>query len=1434
MELPNYSKKLLQQLHLLQKKQQFSDCTILIGVRQFKAHKLVLASSSSLFKSLLQNTETISIDSAVVGPEEFTLLLEMMYSGKLPPGKYNFSRLISAADSLHMVDMSTSCKDILANLMGQHVMKSDQVVQVNVLTHNGMSKDQTAECSSAENSVSHIQPVLSESSLTTLPSKQSTLLAVAENRSPSLNLNSVDLSTAEKDYVVTEEEQISNVAEGDVITATTLNFGFAPRERKEEEEEDEDTPVSKRGRFTLEATEEREIGQDLEFLIQHQKSVAETFRNSHDFLEKVKQSLDISTSEKQAIFECCEGGDEQKFERLLERARSGKSLTASTLLSLLDVCQGTNAKISAILDKQNTSELEETGMAGAPTLLEDEALDIEIFPQLSPALEDVLKKACISPLIIEALPKKVFEKFKVIFSCCKGESHRGAIQKLLDQVEQEKVLSPESLLHLLHSVKEAFPDLQLLLNRIGKQTVLHGADKAANTAEMYDWATPLLRVKQDRECFKTALYRKDCWRNNLLTYDSMHPRFTFRNIVKEQGSRVSRLCTEETVFEAEIEKLEKHFMNGGYSQTLVRNVTSRKAEYRKGMMDLLLRSNLSHDDTECNNSIGSEVSKTRMIFTYSNNIYGVCDIIKKNWNILKTDEKLAGLVGDQPNFGFRRNKNLKNILGQEKMNEKKKLIIKEGKTNNMFKVIEEILKGTEDTEGIDVLLSAALKNRMLSSLSLWKFLLSLREIEPALAMLFEEIRKEPEAEQLIQAVTDKENRAVKILMRQRELITDAINDMDIFLECLTSEAEGLPESTVELIKGCCDQKSPTESIKKILHEILEEKSISAVKFCAVLYTMAESFPNLQSVCQAMECAELLKETDEDFEEEENMKEKKVLVSNEETIIEIDEGEIFEPEKTEGNIDNIDDQESLKTSICRKGRRDALSSKQNYSCKFCNKSFTFNCRLEVHLRRCRTANQKPITCDECGESKASKADMEAHRLEVHGTTPVIKSKKKRLPVTCNICGKGFAHPSGMQYHKRTEHFDEKPFFCQECGAKFAANSTLKNHMRLHTGERPYFCKHCDMTFTQAAALAYHNKKKHSEGKMYGCQYCDAVFAQSIELTRHVRTHTGDKPYVCRECGKGFSQANGLSVHLRTFHNIEDPYDCQKCRMSFPTMEEHRKHIQEFHSKEYNPCDTCGKIFSAPSLLERHVVTHIGGKPYNCDLCNKAYQQLSGLWYHNRTHHPDIFAAQNHRSPKFSSLQCLSCEKGFSTITSLNKHMKTEHADLKLLECGKCSELFSTQASLEVHTKYKHSGSQPFRCMYCSASFRYLGALQHHINTDHFSESDSTYGCEVCGELFTTQQTLEKHYETEHHRAFSEAQTAADISTETTQVVQVIQTSEQGASTEQLITLGDTQLSTSQLFVALPESQSSPPGSELVAVNMEDLLDGTVTLICRDAQ
>lgn len=117
MELPSYSKQLLQQLYTLCKEQQFCDCTIFVGTVHFRAHKVVLAAASLLFKSLLDSTDTISIDASVVTPEEFALLLEMMYTGKLPMGKHNFTKVISVSDSLQMFDVAVSCKTLLRDLI---------------------------------------------------------------------------------------------------------------------------------------------------------------------------------------------------------------------------------------------------------------------------------------------------------------------------------------------------------------------------------------------------------------------------------------------------------------------------------------------------------------------------------------------------------------------------------------------------------------------------------------------------------------------------------------------------------------------------------------------------------------------------------------------------------------------------------------------------------------------------------------------------------------------------------------------------------------------------------------------------------------------------------------------------------------------------------------------------------------------------------------------------------------------------------------------------------------------------------------------------------------------------------------------------------------------------------------------------------------------
>lgn len=1242
MELPNYSRQLLQQLYTLCKEQQFCDCTISIGSIYFRAHKLVLAAASLLFKTLLDNTDTISIDASVVSPEEFALLLEMMYTGKLPVGKHNFSKIISLADSLQMFDVAVSCKNLLTSLVNCSVQ--GQVVRDVSMPPSDASRKESEK--------PEVEILSSEGAGELHSSPEGSAPAGAPVRAE--NQEAVQMGAAEISVDSSTTQEIQGNAEVPVETPRTAEVGSP-------------SPVVQVFSEAKEASTEPEYERkhyQLNFLLENENVFSDALLVTQDIFKKLEECSEIKGAQKKTIMDCLEGKEgHSAFRRILEKVRDG-SLDVQAVVYLLRLYQDSNPAVKAALLGRPPEDVEaaqpkgstEEGKTLSVLLLEHKEDLIQCVTQLRPITE-----------FLETAKEEFLtgaEK-RVILNCCEGGRPKETIENLLHKMSEEKTLTAESLVKLLQAVKMTFPKLGLLLENLQKLATL-----------------PSTTVQASPEDYGTELLRR-----------------------------------------------------------------------------------------------------------YHENL---CEIFTDNQMLLEMIPPMKKLAPGER------------------------------------EVMEKLLKHDSGSGGFSSLMSAVLEKQTLSATALWQLLLVAQEAKTCpLNLLMEEIRREPGADAFFRAVTSPESAALETILRHRKLILEAIQHR-LELKGFPSEEERRAETVKEILSISSETAGPEASLRAVLSRAME-KAISAMDMCHLLCSVHRSFPGLQPVMQELACAGFLTQEGGDKERWE--------VSNKSHLEASDKADEKAAEPAEercqsGKQDDRGETSSLPKQQEKDTSASPDSAKKSFICKACDKSFHFYCRLKVHMKRCRVARSKQLQCKECNETKESKKELEKHQLEAHGAggePDAPKKKKKRLPVTCDLCGREFAHASGMQYHKLTEHFDEKPFSCEECGAKFAANSTLKNHLRLHTGDRPFMCKHCLMTFTQASALAYHTKKKHSEGKMYACQYCDAVFAQSIELSRHVRTHTGDKPYVCRDCGKGFRQANGLSIHLHTFHNIEDPYDCKKCRMSFPTLQDHRKHIHEVHSKEYHPCPTCGKIFSAPSMLERHMVTHVGGKPFSCGICNKAYQQLSGLWYHNRTHHPDVFAAQNHRSAKFSSLQCSSCDKTFSNTIEHKKHIKAEHADMKFHECEQCKELFPTPALLQVHIKCQHSGSQPFRCLYCAATFRFPGALQHHVTTEHFKQSETTFPCELCGELFTSQAQLEAHLESEHPKV-----TGTETHAAASQVVQVIQTPEPAVPTEQVITLEETQLAGSQVFVTLPDAQTSQTSSELVAVTVEDLLDGTVTLICGEAK
>ena len=67
----------------------------------------------------MDGSDTISIDTALVSSQEFGCLLDMVYTGKLPLGKHNVSRIVAAADNLQMFDVAVGFKNVLTSLVNQ-------------------------------------------------------------------------------------------------------------------------------------------------------------------------------------------------------------------------------------------------------------------------------------------------------------------------------------------------------------------------------------------------------------------------------------------------------------------------------------------------------------------------------------------------------------------------------------------------------------------------------------------------------------------------------------------------------------------------------------------------------------------------------------------------------------------------------------------------------------------------------------------------------------------------------------------------------------------------------------------------------------------------------------------------------------------------------------------------------------------------------------------------------------------------------------------------------------------------------------------------------------------------------------------------------------------------------------------------------------------
>ncbi|KAI1317480.1 zinc-finger protein [Mortierella claussenii] len=201
----------------------------------------------------------------------------------------------------------------------------------------------------------------------------------------------------------------------------------------------------------------------------------------------------------------------------------------------------------------------------------------------------------------------------------------------------------------------------------------------------------------------------------------------------------------------------------------------------------------------------------------------------------------------------------------------------------------------------------------------------------------------------------------------------------------------------------------------------------------------------------------------------------------------------------------------------------------------------------------------------------------------------------------------------------------------------------------------------------------------------------------------------------------SSSELMMHHQESMLQQQHPCLWRGCKLAFPQFEALTAHLSEEHIGmgkseyicEWTNCDRQGRGFGQRQKAMRHIQTHTGDKPFQCEVCQKRFSEANIMAQHMRTHTGE------------KPFKCTEpgCGRQFSISGALTIHRRV-HTGEKPFKCKfeGCDKWFAESSNLTKHLRV-HTGERPFQCPYvgCDKRFSRPDQVTRHKKT-HLSEDE----------------------------------------------------------------------------------------------------------------